>query len=142
MYSIDQLSTITGLTTRTLRNYLKLDILHGSKENGIWQFSEEQVYDFIMHPSVRPSIRAKHHAIVYDFMSGYDNTPNEACVLLDLAVEETKAKNISEFFCEAANHSNHIRFAFSYHDQMAHIILKGAEAEIREIMREYYLSGV
>ncbi len=141
MYHIEQLSMITGLTTRTLRNYLKADILHGSKENGIWQFSEEQIRDFIMHPSVRPSIQAKHHAIVYDFLSGYDNTPNEACVLLNLTVEKEKAENISAFFCEAANRSNHIRFAFSYCGGTAKLILKGAEAEVREIMREYDQRG-
>lgn len=138
MYNMEQLSLITGLTTRTLRNYIKTEILRGDKENGIWQFSEEQIRDFIMHPSVQPSIQAKHHAIVYDFLAEYDNTPNEVCVLLNLALEKNEANKIADFFCEAANHSEHIRFAFSYRDGTARIILKGAEAEVREIMDAYY----
>lgn len=31
-YSINELATITGLTTRTLRNYIKMDILNGTKK--------------------------------------------------------------------------------------------------------------
>ena len=33
-YTINEMSTITGLTTRTLRNYLKLGILNGEKIEG------------------------------------------------------------------------------------------------------------
>ena len=57
MYTIEQLSCITGLTTRTLRNYLKSNILQGSKDSGMWHFTEEQVSEFIHHPMVYPSIQ-------------------------------------------------------------------------------------
>lgn len=139
MYTIEQLSIITGLTTRTLRNYIKAGILCGNKEDRVWKFSEEQIQAFISHPSVRPSIQAKHHAIIYDFLAGYENTANEMCILLDLTLDANKAQEIATFFCNAANHSKHIRFAFSYEKPTAHYILKGEEAEIHEIMREYYL---
>lgn len=138
MYTIEQLATMTGLTTRTLRNYLKSGLLQGTKNEGIWQFSEEQIGDFITHPAVRPSIQAKHHAIVYDFLAGCDNTPDEACVLLNLTADKDEANAISEFFCDAVNHSQHLRFAFSYQHGTARIILKGSEENIRKIMQAYY----
>ena len=92
MYTIEQLSCITGLTTRTLRNYLKSNILQGSKDSGMWHFTEEQVSDFIYHPAVYPSIQAKHHAIVYDFLAGQDNGENEICVLLTAPWRKTKQR--------------------------------------------------
>ena len=138
MYTIEQLSCITGLTTRTLRNYLKSNILQGSKDTGMWHFTEEQVSDFIHHPAVYPSIQAKHHAIVYDFLAGQDNGENEICVLLDLKLDRGKAQQTADFFCNAANTLSHIRFAFSYKSGKGRYILKGTEDEIRQIMQEYY----
>lgn len=138
MYTIDQVSMMTGLTTRTLRNYIKADILHGNKAEGVWQFSEEQVQEFIMHPSVVPSIQTKHNAIVYDFLAESSKPKNEACVLLDLKLGEQKAHEVSQFFCDAVNRGQELRFSFSYREKTAHIILRGAEAEVQKIMQAYY----
>ena len=105
MYTIEQLSCITGLTTRTLRNYLKSNILQGSKDSGMWHFTEEQVSDFIYHPAVYPSIQAKHHAIVYDFLAGQDNGENEICVLLDLKLDRGKAQQTADFFLQCCQYA-------------------------------------
>ena len=104
----------------------------------MWHFTEEQVSDFIHHPAVYPSIQAKHHAIVYDFLAGQDNGENEICVLLDLKLDRGKAQQTADFFCNAANTLSHIRFAFSYKSGKGRYILKGTEDEIRQIMQEYY----
>lgn len=138
MYSIEQLSLITGLTTRTLRNYLKAKVLQGSKDTGSWRFTQQQVSEFIRHPSVWPSIQAKHHAIVYDFLAGQDNSEEEMCILLDRRLEEREAKNMADFFCDAASRRSHIRFAFSYESGKARYILKGTEGDVRQIMQEFY----
>lgn len=138
MYTIEQLAMITGLTTRTLRNYLKSGILQGSKETGIWQFSEQQVSDFVSHPAVHPSIRTKQNAAVYDFLSGQDQAENEMCILLNRTVSQEEGKKAADFFCNAAAGLTHICFTYSYHAGKAHYIFKGSEAEIRRIMEEFY----
>ena len=138
MYTIAQLSMITGLTSRTLRNYLKSGLLEGSKETGVWQFTDQQVSAFITHSSVYPSMQAKQHALVYDFLSGQNQAENEECVLLNRTIEESKAKEIADFFCSTAGKLNHIRFTYTYHSGKAHYILKGAEEDIGRIMEEFY----
>lgn len=140
MYTMEQLATLTGLTTRTLRNYLKAEILQGSKDTGIWQFTEEQVSEFVRHPAVSPSIQAKHHAMVYDFLARQDHSENEMCILLDRTLGEGEAKKLADFFCQAVSRRSHIRFAFSYESGKARYILKGAEADVSQIMREFYQS--
>lgn len=137
MYTIEQLSLITGLTTRTLRSYLKSGILQGGKETGIWQFTEQQASDFLLHPSVRPSIQAKQNAIVYDFLAGQDQTENESCILLNRTAEEAEARAMADFFCRETSKLSHIRFAFSYASGKARYILKGAEGDIRSIMTRF-----
>ncbi len=138
MYTIEQLSIMTGLTTRTLRNYLKSNLLQGSKDTGFWKFTEQQVSEFIRHPSVQASIQAKHHAIVYDFLARQDNTKQEMCILFDRVLGEFEAKKLADFFCHAVNRFSHIRFVFSYESGTARYILKGAEADLIEIMKEFY----
>ena len=42
-YNLNEIAMITGLTTRTLRNYLKADLLKGAKISGSWSFTEEEL---------------------------------------------------------------------------------------------------
>lgn len=137
MYTLEQLSTMTGLTTRTLRNYLKAEVLQGDKTDGAWRFSEQQVQQFVTHPSVQPSIQAKHNAIVYDFLLERPKMQNEVCMMLDLNLDAGQAEARSAFFCEAAKDSQNFRFAFSYQGGAARFILKGTEPRIREILDAY-----
>ena len=138
MYNIEQLSMITGLTSRTLRNYLKSGFLQGSKETGVWQFTEQQVSAFITHPAVYPSIQAKQNAFIYDFLSDLNQSENEECILLDRTIEENKAKEIADFFCTAASEVSNIRFTYTYRSGKARYILKGSESDISRIMERFY----
>ena len=58
-YTINDIATMTGLTTRTIRNYMKLGMLEGEKQDGVWQFSAEAVFSFMADKNVYPSIQAK-----------------------------------------------------------------------------------
>ena len=42
-YTIANIVQFTGLTDRTIRNYISSGILIGEKTNGVWQFTPEQV---------------------------------------------------------------------------------------------------
>ena len=66
-YTINEVAMMTGLTTRTLRNYIKQDILKGEKTDGIWIFTAEEISDFISDPNVKPSIQAKKKSVIFDF---------------------------------------------------------------------------
>jgi hypothetical protein len=76
-YLIKHLTLFTGLTDRTIRNYLSMGLLQGEKINGLWHFTPEQVEAFISHPAVRPSIQAKHHGLVYDFLLEQKRRPQK-----------------------------------------------------------------
>ena len=84
MYTLNELATMTGLTTRTLRTYLKTGLLSGEKTDGVWHFSEEDCEAFFSHPSVKPALQAKRSALVYDFLGNRFKRENELCVVLDL----------------------------------------------------------
>ena len=68
-YNLNDLSLMTGLSTRTLRNYLNQGLLMGEKENGVWQFSAEELDRFFAEPFVKESLRIKRSGQVFDFMA-------------------------------------------------------------------------
>jgi len=136
-YVINHLKLITGLTDRTLRNYLAAGILQGEKINGLWHFAPEQVEEFLCHPAVRPSIVAKNHGIVYDFLLENKKETEEICIILDMPGKDRKA--VSEFFCSRICQGDfrNIRFAFDGISSALRVILRGSTAEVLGLVNAY-----
>ena len=57
-YTIGQVVMMTGLTDRTIRNYLALGFLEGEKQDGQWRFTAEQLEVFMRHPSASTMVRS------------------------------------------------------------------------------------
>lgn len=99
-YLINHLVLISGLTDRTIRNYISSGILQGEKINGLWHFTPEQVEAFLQHPAMRPSILAKHNSSVYDFLLNPNKTEFEFCMILDISGRNQQ--DVAEFFVIAS----------------------------------------
>ena len=139
-YTLNEVATMTGLTTRTLRNYLKMDVLKGEKTDGIWKFTEEEFAEFIQNPYVKPSLQAKNKAIVFDFLAQNEKRTNEICTMIDVYTDSHGAEEISSFFCNEINQRNESNLNFSFEKNGAYIrvILRGYEDTVMEILNAYY----
>lgn len=136
-YLINHLVMITGLTDRTIRSYIASGILQGEKINGLWHFTPEQAESFIAHPAVRPSIQAKQHAAIYDFLLDDAKAGCEACVILDFPGEDEK--KLAEYFCYNINGGSFgkIRFSFSGMGKSPRVILTGDTAGVMRLVNGY-----
>ncbi len=136
--TINHIVVLTGLSDRTIRNYISLGFLEGEKTNGIWHFTPEQVEKFLVHPAVRPSIVAKNNAVVYDFLLDNKKTSNETCMILDLPRDKPKA--ISEFFCYSINNGDfkNIRFTLDVLSGVPRVILKGSTEDVLSLVNRYF----
>lgn len=137
-YCIGHLVQFTGLTDRTIRNYIASGILEGEKINGLWHFTPEQVQSFVCHPAVRPSIQAKRNGRIFDFLLDTKKTEHQACVILDLpGVEEKEA---SEFFCYTITDGefHNIQFSLDAFSGVPRVILNGDTGEIMRLVNEFY----
>ena len=136
-YLINHLVMFTGLTDRTIRNYISAGILEGEKINGLWHFTPEQVEAFICHPSVRPSILAKNNSAIYDFLLDNRKEHCEICMILD--VPEKKPKEITEYFCYCISSGNfqNIHFTFDGVEKAQRVILKGNAAEVLQLVNGF-----
>lgn len=139
-YTISEVATMTGLTTRTLRTYLKANMLNGEKIDGVWRFTEENFSEFIANPNIKPSIQAKNKAIIYDFLAQNDKKLNEICSIIDLYVDTEEAEEISAFFCNTINSydAGGIRFSFEREGKNVRVILRGHEDAVMDILNAYY----
>lgn len=137
-YVLGHLVQFTGLTDRTLRNYISMGILEGEKINGLWHFTPEQVEVFVRHPAVRPSILAKRNAIVYDFLLDTKKRTHQACIILDFPGEDEKS--LMEYFgysiCNGDFHD--FRFSFDSIEGEPRVILRGNTHELMRLVDNYY----
>ena len=136
-YTIAHIVQFTGLTDRTIRNYISSGILAGKKLNGTWQFTAEQVENFIRHPSVCPSIISKKNALIYDFLLDTKKTTDEICIILDLP--DKNEKEIAEFFCNSIRSGSfhNIQFSFDTLNGLPRVILKGNCEDVLTLVNLY-----
>ena len=138
-YNINQLAMITGLTTRTLRNHLKLGLLKGEKIDGNWSFTEEELEQYIKDPNIAQAIAAKQHAVIYDFLSDPFKKTNRVCTILDFPVSAEEALGIATFFSrEITDHGSDIEFRYINERHYARFILSGSEEQVTDLMKAYY----
>ena len=141
LYLISHITLITGLSDRTIRNYIASGILKGEKINGIWHFTPEEVDAFIKNPAVRPSIVAKNNSVVYDFMLNDSKKEEETCVILDLP--KCDIKETAEFFCYGVSNGDYkdINFSFDGNYKTPRIILRGKPSDVFGLIGDYYKSS-
>ena len=138
LYLISHLVLFTGLTDRTIRNYLAQGFLEGEQINGMWHFTPEQVEKFLAHPAVRPSILAKHNGIVYDFLMESKRTTRESCMILDIPGADCKA--LGEYFSYEISNGDYrnIRFSFDGMGTVPRVILSGDTEEVLRLVNSYH----
>ncbi len=138
-YNLNQVAMITGLTTRTLRNHLKLGLLKGEKTDGSWIFTEEALDAYWADPSVRRAIAARQHAVVYDFLADPFKKTNRICAILDFPVSPEEALRTAEFFCaEISRRGSDVEFRFINEKNFSRFILSGSEEQVKGFMKAYY----
>ena len=139
MLNINDVAVMTGFSTRTLRNHMKMGLLEGEKIDGVWQFTDDQFTAFINDPNIKAALRSKDRGHIYDFMANDRKTVNSLCVVLDLRVGLTEANEVSAFFCEEVNKINGaVHFSFHFEHGNARVILTGPEDAVQSMMTAYY----
>lgn len=137
-YTIGHIVQFTGLTDRTIRNYIAGGILQGEKINGVWHFTPEQVDAFLRHSAVRPSITAKNNGLVYDFLLNPGAEEHRCCMVLDMP--GTNRKSLTEFFCYTICREDLHNFQFSFDglDKIPRVIVRGNTQEVLKLVNGFY----
>ena len=137
-YTLEQVSLLTNLTTRTLRTYIKDGFLQGDKSSGKWMFTSDQFREFTNHPAVIPALQAKKMAIVTDFLNTKPESGNRMCVILD--VKEQSRETTQQFLKSLAEMEVTEDFSYSsdrLDDDIVRFIVSGSEENVMDILCQY-----
>lgn len=138
MFTLNELAKFTGLTTRTIRNYLNIGLIQGEKINGKWQFDEKELDRILTDPYIKLSIQSKKKGLVESFLLDDQKKTNEMCVILD-SIQTTEERNTTiQFLNEFLNRSEcSIHISFEQTKEHARLIVSGAEAAVLDFLMEY-----
>lgn len=140
-YSITDIAIMTRLSTRTIRTYIKNGFLNGTKRDGMWVFSENEVGKFLSEPFVSQSIQIKYDSIVRDFMNIKQKNINSVCSIFDYLV---KSNEEAELLCDKiieqiiSKQYGKINFSFSYNQKIniARVIISGETELVLKMMQK------
>ena len=140
-YNLNDLALMTGFTTRTLRNYLNQGLLSGEKQNGMWQFSAEEIDRFFREPFVKEGLRIKHSSAVFDFLAYRSKEKASSCIILDVPASRKEGDKISAFFCGKMRDAVDVRFHYGWDNGLCRVILSGAADSVANIMHAYTVTN-
>lgn len=101
---------MSGLTTRTIRNYLKLGLLKGSKENNKWIFNEDDTIEFFKNSYVKQSIEIKNLSLV---LESFNSEKEEVCNIIKIK-DTLYENNIISIYNQINSYDN---FSFKMHKE-------------------------
>lgn len=134
-FTIGDICQCTGLTARTIRNYIRKGMLAGEKVEGIWRFSPEQYDAFMSDPNIKPSLEAKRNALVKDFMAVKGKKSSEMCVILDLP--GAGGQEVADFFCRQLEPELRLSFESSA-ERYSRLILTGPPRSVLRALNRFY----
>ena len=116
LFTVENIAEMTGLTSRTIRNYIADGRLKGRKIGSQWRFTEADIEALMSAPSVsRETVETK-AGIVSDFLRPQQRDGVTICSVIDYPSASPEAPAaISEMICDAINtYSDDAGVEFSY----------------------------
>lgn len=108
------------------------------KIDGIWQFTPEEIDEFLSNPNVEPGIKSKANAVVYDFMADTEKKINKICSVLDYIMDDDEAAELSEYYCKVMNNSADTALKYEKHGKNVRVIISGPEDFVLEAINGWY----
>jgi hypothetical protein len=141
-FTIDDLATMTMLSTRTLRNYIKQGFFDGEKIDGVWKFTTEDIDRILKNDFINQSIQSKKNGIVYEYMANDIKLVNTVCSIYDYNnIGNEEAKRMCSIIMELINTNQYdsLKFSYSYNQKtkMVRIILTGTTNGIYNLMNTF-----
>lgn len=143
LYTVGAVAQMTGLTERTIRNYIKDGKLRGKKVGVQWRFTKEDVEALFEDVAVGKRITESNYEKLYDFLE-QTPLPKTGIVVINEPVEdesklEAKVRDNMEF----TKQSTDFKFSFQYlkEQRIAQFILFGDLKVIEKFMEIHSRGG-
>lgn len=142
LYTVENIAEMTGLTSRTIRNYLSSGKLKGRKVGGQWRFTQDDVGAFMNTTDMHQSIQQIGEQEMIDFIqSKHTGKEGQICVctMVDLFLPQQKVAKKCEKICVLFSRESGTSISFRYvYDEALHmgrIVMKASPDLIAEAMQ-------
>lgn len=135
LYTVADVAQVTGLTSRTIRNYLKDGTLTGQKIGVQWRFTEDEIKKLFSRQS--PGQRSPSQ-IVRSFLGEQDRAQAGACVLFDFpGVSELEGMELYQRIQELCREGVS-SMSYEYHDEsrLLRIALSGDTDAVMDLLEQ------
>lgn len=137
LYTVEDVAKMAGLTTRTIRNYLKDGRLKGRKVGAQWRFTEQNIKDFFEGQGVSDSMEEAKDQLVADFLQEKSAEIPRTCTIIDIPCSSGQAaQKLGEPVLELVNvlqDKGEVEFSFQYLKGRARFIIIGVPKLVQEI---------
>lgn len=137
-YTLNDISSMSGTTLRTLRKDIASGILLGTKNSGKWEFTEADLNCYFDHPVIRQRIRSKVHAPMLSFIDALGSPKPTSCFIHDVT-DEKESEKLNLILAEyAKGHANGNMCYTYFYDKEKHcgrFILIGTTTYIHGAMK-------
>jgi len=148
LYTVEDIAKMTGLTTRTIRNYLKDGSLEGTKIGGQWRFTMKDVKKLFNKGNVAKDMQDHQREQVLDFIDGVNTDMNgqlQICTIADYYCDTKKAaKEMSDKLMTIINTNVDVtkggaNYSYDYveKESKARFILFGNSSFIIETLKQF-----
>jgi excisionase family DNA binding protein len=134
-YTVADVARVTGLTSRTIRNYLKDGTLRGQKIGVQWRFTEDEVKKLFSRQMPGKSSPSQ---IVKSFLGQEAQADTSFCALLDIpGVSEEEGLEIYRRM-EQECQNGAFALSYEYHDdgQFLRIAVSGAAGAVMNLLEQ------
>ncbi len=129
LYTVEEVAKKTGLTDRTIRNYLKDGKLRGKKVGGQWRFTADDVEALFVTPNEDNAQPENRLGFLMDSPC-IKNDP-DVCAVVEYTCQITQAKELAARICAEIDNSANgyvgCKFEYTYDEEegRARYILRG-----------------
>ncbi len=138
-YTLQDLMTMTQLSERTLRRYLKSGYLQGKKIGGTWRFSEADLKHFFNEQSLMNDLAAQAGREVQSFLKhNYDHDDDRVCAIFDFnQPSETKLEKIKHIVMERTKKHKDFNMKMHPEGNYVRVVLIGSIAFIDDMTQAF-----
>ena len=135
LYTVADVAQVTGMTSRTIRNYLKDGTLTGQKIGVQWRFTEEEIKKLFSRQTPGQSSPSQ---IVRGFLGEQERETDAFCALLDFpGVTELDGMELYQKLQEKRSEGIS-SMSYEYHDegQLLRVAVSGDTGAVMDLLEQ------
>ncbi len=140
LYTVENIAQMTGLTSRTIRNYIADGRLRGRKIGSQWRFTEADVEALFSQREAAAQMSEKRASIVEDFMKPQSRTGITTCSIIDYPAASSEAASavcalLNDYISAAGDCGVELAYEYMEEISVGRFIIAGPADHVSKLVK-------